>query len=393
MSTDLKAQKVVADEENEAMVHEWENSGADGEDSGDDFFRSFRARVPTWIQSWMRDSGTVRFIMDTLVWTGIPALVDDYPWAVDDFLRLTGRDRAKKIVPFLKLNTANGENQPQPEFGEKKGLKAKDVAFSIDSYGADPRQFVYSISLPNDDKATGIRDEESESTNLERIITIVHGGAWGSGFPDMYALAATPFLNAGYSQVSIIGYRTFPTANVEGQIDDVVTALELIGKGPTRNVTVISHSSGSHLLALAFLENRLESMRDIIDQFVALAGVYDIPSHYQFERSRGVERVSPMAAACGYTLGSWKRNSPLRLAKAMGVAKSQSRFPRSSLVIHGRDDTTVPYESSEAFAEACGLRSEILHQTGHGDVVLQLMFGGRTRTVVLDWIQSASGRG
>ena len=35
-----------------------------------------------------------------------------------------------------------------------------------------------------------------------------------------------------------------------------------------------------------------------VDRFVALAGVYNIELHYLFEAERGVDRISPMAAAC-----------------------------------------------------------------------------------------------
>ncbi len=339
----------------------------------DDFLRSLRQTVPKRMQHWMRDSGVIRWIMDSLVWTVIPSLIQEYPWAVDDFLRLTGFRLDKNGGSVLRswrsiLGVHKSENT--------NGLR-DDLQFEVakHSYGLDKRQHVSIVAL----------ESLSHPKTIHRTIVIVHGGAWGSGFPSMYALTAIPFLNAGYSHVALVGYRTFPTATLDGQLDDVTDALECVRSKTHHPMTVIGHSSGSHLLTMAFLQRRLESLN--IDQFVALAGVYDIPNHYRWEKKRGVERISPMSAACGGTLGQWRRASPQYLPT---TTTTQQDFPSQTLMIHGALDTTVPYTATQRFAEKIGSEWRLLDNVGHSDLIMHLMFGGATQQLLLEWIETTS---
>jgi acetyl esterase/lipase len=66
---------------------------------------------------------------------------------------------------------------------------------------------------------------EMDLKAANKLVAFVHGGAWGSGFPAMYRLVAKPFLNKGMT-VAILGYRTYPTTDVKGQVDDLEQALE-----------------------------------------------------------------------------------------------------------------------------------------------------------------------
>jgi acetyl esterase/lipase len=321
----------------------------------DDFTRSFRKNVPKSIQHFMRDSGILRFIVDSSAFLVVPSILEEYPSALADFLRLTGN---KELVPFL------------PKSFQSETSLEQDISVEKVSYGADRRQFA-SLLQP-------------QQKRNNRLVVFVHGGAWGSGFPSMYQLVATPFLNQGF-HVAIVGYRTFPTANCTGQMDDLAAALQAIQQQVPHidDVSLIGHSSGSHISALALATGRLEASR--VQRFVSLAGVFDIPDHYRFETGRGVERISPMAAACGYQLQRWKDNSPRYLIE---IGSSSWPLPLRSFFLHGALDTTVPYTSSQHFATTLGTECKILRTTGHADMVLHLMFGGETLDVVLNCVVS-----
>jgi dipeptidyl aminopeptidase/acylaminoacyl peptidase len=62
-------------------------------------------------------------------------------------------------------------------------------------------------------------------------------------------------------------------------------------------------------------------------------------------------------------------------------------------LIHGIEDDTVPFTSTGEAARllrACGTTKcdEIyLPETGHSDAILHVMFGGRARNDILDWLE------
>lgn len=362
--------------------------------SEDDFFRSLRKYTPKPIQSWMRDSGFLRSVMDSLVWFAVPSILQEYPWALEDFLCLTGRNGG--VARWLSNHSSGGGKMRLSAGGLSDKLQVRVERIP---YGADRRQYVHLITAAQRDLVgTGTGDTSANSHLQDETVVIVHGGAWGSGFPDMYSLAAIPFLNEGYGRVAIVGYRTYPSANVQGQVCDVMAAIDSLPSSTTR-ITVIGHSSGSHLLATAFLLGQLPR-RNTIDAYIGMSGVYDIPSHYRWEISRGVDRISPLAPACGMSLGGWKKVSPFLLAQRRSIIEEKDEeetrsmicqnFPASTILIHGVMDTTVPYTSTQSFAEATGLEwLPLVDQVGHGDTISGLMFGGPSQKVVLDWMRTA----
>ena len=329
------------------------------ENSEDDFFRTFRRNVPVKIQYLLRDSGFVRTTMNSLVLLGVPTLINQYPSALHDFFALIGNRYIPNILP--------------KQYQSKSQL---DVDFNVSyiPYGDDKRQF-YSLIRP-----TTLRSQHTHKKN--RLVVFVHGGAWGSGWPGMYQLTAIPFINSGYD-FAVIGYRTYPSTDVRGQIDDLNLALKSLRDAVpnTQDVTLIAHSSGAHITSLGFLNGQIP--KAYANQYISLSGLFDIPSHYLFEKSRGVERISPMAAACGLPgqrLQGWKDCSPLRISQ-----ENYERLPES-LFIHGDMDTTAPYTSSIEFSSRLKQSELRILPVGHAETVLQIMFGGVTRDVVLDWI-------
>ena len=324
----------------------------------DDFFRDFRRSVPLKLQYFLRDSGLLRAIMNSLVLLGLPTVVEQYPSALYDFFSLLGNP----YIPLLLPKQYQSESQLDVDF-----------TVSYKSYGDDRRQ-IFSLLQPISPR------------NKNRLVVFVHGGAWGSGWPSMYQLMATPFLNNGYD-FAVLGYRTYPSADYLGQISDLTKALKSVKKAApnARDLTLIGHSSGAHIASTGFLNGKIS--KNDVDYFVSLSGIFDIPSHYQFERSRGIERISPMAAACGAPgkrLQGWKQGSPARRKEHYS-----HRMPES-LLIHGAMDTIAPHTSTVDFSD--GMRQSELRilPIGHAETVLQTMFGGATRDVVVDWLDTRS---
>jgi acetyl esterase/lipase len=346
----------------------------------DDFFRQVRRVVPLRAQYLLRDWGILRLMVDSLTWTtAIPSILREKPEALPRFLLLSGIPPSI-VSQFCNIIGVNYASVGMP----------KPVSFRRIRYGGHHRQVLDLI------ETTGKQELDSK-----RIICFVHGGAWGSGLPVFYRLMAYPFLKNGIHAVAFVGYRTYPTGNVEEQQKDVISSLAKLQESGYINsqthVTLMGHSSGTHISAMALLKN--QELQKRINSFVALSGVYEIPRHYVYEKSRGVERFSPMAmaAACGNlsspgsVLSQWKKQSPTWLLENGGMLES---FPET-LILHGQNDTTVPVESPQRFyaslqrnTNSCiGLTMEVL-PLGHADVITQIMFGGITRDSVLNWLET-----
>jgi len=212
----------------------------------------------------------------------------------------------------------------------------------------------------------------------------------------MSRLCATPFLKENMS-VAMVGYRTYPTADVAGQVDDLERALQYlrVQYPHYHDATLIGHSSGAHIAALGLLNKRMVAA---VDRFIGLSGVYDIPSHYKFEAGRGVDRISPLAPACGGKLHAWKQTSPTRIIQKVSPQVLEQLPP--ILVCHGAVDTTVPYTSSIEFVETlCSsnpspqskISLQVFPDVEHSETVLQLMFGGDVQDQIVVWIRLNSG--
>lgn len=321
-------------------------------------YRFMRSSLPVWIQHGLRDSGFLRALLDSSVLAVIPSVLEQHPESLCNFLVLSSRrawaDALSSILPEKWRPT----------------IISSKVHFQRFQYGSHARQVIDYM------KPCG-RENQG-------LVLFVHGGAWGSGFPELYRLIAKPFIDRDMS-VAILGYRTYPSSDVWGQVEDLQNAIAYIQKAiRPDDISLVGHSSGSHISILTLLTTEVP-----VDRFVALSGVYDIPSHYKFESRRGIERVSPLAPACGYNLKAWKQCSPTRL-----IIKGFGNALPPMLIIHGALDTTVPFTSSMELVHNLHLyhdergkyELDILSGVGHAETVLQLMFGGTVQCRAIDWI-------
>ena len=298
--------------------------------------------------SW-RDGGTFRSISDTLVTLSAPTLALTEPRAVLNFLWLT-----QLLNKYI--------------------------------YGSHPMQQLHYYETP---------------TTTRGLVVFIHGGAWGSGKPWMYRLAALPFIKMGYA-VAILGYRTYPDANCKQQTTDIALALTTLKKQQPKwfqsnyHRILVGHSSGAHIALLLLVQELPES--PTFHAFVGLSGPYDISHHFDFEAARGVEELSPMKPVCGYTRENFALFSPALQLKNILRCKTREpqvalALPPHILLLHGIEDSTVPFTAtSEAAAilRSCGIRQcqEIyLSKVGHQETVVHLMLGGKTCDALVEWLQ------
>jgi acetyl esterase/lipase len=236
----------------------------------------------------------------------------------------------------------------------------------------------------------------------------------------MYRLVALPFLKQGMA-VAIVGYRTWPDADVHGQVDDLERAASFLAQqfpdlaetltqdeNPGHFGTcLIGHSSGAHISLLMLVDRARRKIQTgsskplQFDSFVGLSGPYDISHHFDYEASRGVEELSPMKPVCGSSREAFRENSPaLRLMQNLtniseSNASIQDSFPRM-LLVHGIEDSTVPFTATAEAARilrSCGISpcdEAYVAKIGHQDTVMEMMIGGKTRDVVIGWMQDPS---
>ena len=175
------------------------------------------------------------------------------------------------------------------------------------------------------------------------VALLVHGGVWSSGDKWTLGPAASALAAASGAAVAVPNYTLWPDGGSDsgkggpqpGGLDagaaDIAAALgwalaggvgaavagAAAGAGgtagaalppippstPPPRVTLVGHSAGAHLAALAALAwsggANPPASAAAPAAVVSLAGVFDLPAHYEYERGRGVHYLSTMARAAG----------------------------------------------------------------------------------------------
>jgi len=205
------------------------------------------------------------------------------------------------------------------------------------------------------------------------VLVFTHGGAWGSGFRQLYRLFAVQ-LDVQLRYVVVVpGYRVYPSGRVVEQVEDVQAALQWTRAhahefgGDASNITLMGHSSGAHISSMAMLQTLQKlypagsgaaaaatvppTLQPVLPTaFIGVSGVYDIGQHYDFEAARGVHEVSPMKAAAGGEVTMFPLVSATRIAAEL--SEEQRRHLPPVLLLHGLSDHTVPYAQSVRMAYA-----------------------------------------
>lgn len=330
-------------------------------DPADNVLRSLQETWPLPAVQLMRDSGIVGWLSDVSVILGLPSLFRAYPSALRRFLRLSG---------WVWTGPGGGEGRTR---------------LQTVSYGPHPKQIV------------DVLEGTAAAADPSRLVVICHGGAWGSGRPWMYRLAAEPFLASG-CRVAIWGYRTYPDGGVDEQVDDLQHTMAVLQERfPSRERAILAHSSGAHVALLASLQRYREEGAPLCDALVLLSGVYDIPCQYEWERRRGVHEISQMKPACGGGLEEWLRVSPTRHVPP----KRHGASLPPTLLLHGATDGLAPYTHSVNMTRALrragflgdGVELQVLPGAEHADTIVHCMVGGETLEAVGAWMRRHFVRG
>jgi hypothetical protein len=208
---------------------------------------------------------------------------------------------------------------------------------------------------------------EVNASTIIPILIFVHGGGWGSGQLWQYTIPLVElgkFLNA--SHVVLLGYPVYPKADMIGQKTAVAEGVRFLQDhklSPMYNyfhkvdltaspVILSGHSSGAHISALALSELILDqptNRRKRIDFYLGIAGMYNILTHYDHECDRQCQIVSPMTVAAGGKENFHTISPHLVLEQILSQSEDfRGKLPYIGLV-HGEDDTFVPFHSSIGF--------------------------------------------
>jgi hypothetical protein len=99
----------------------------------------------------------------------------------------------------------------------------------------------------------------------------------------------------------------------------------------------------------------------------SFAGVYDITSHLEHEKKRGIDKISAMGRAMGSSTKGYLSNSPIHLIENGAQLFEESDHLLDSLprilILHGQKDTIVSMEQSSTMFNTIGKAIPLPHRT------------------------------
>jgi hypothetical protein len=136
------------------------------------------------------------------------------------------------------------------------------------------------------------------------VLMFVHGGIWTLGHRRHYRALGQRLAAEGFVAV-IVGYTTWPRADIRAQVREVRSAIAHATSacadwgGDPERVFAGGQSSGAHACALALLQLPGEERHGArCAGLVGMAGPYDLVAHLSFEARRGVDKACCSAMRC-----------------------------------------------------------------------------------------------
>jgi len=211
------------------------------------------------------------------------------------------------------------------------------------------------------------------------VLIHVHGGAWVVGRKHQQAQPLIQHMASKGWIVVDINYRLGPRNKMPAMIEDVLRAIAWVKaniatyNGDSDFVALTGGSAGGHLVSLAALASDVESLKRgfeqadcAVDACVPIYGVYDflhrngiIGQKIDDLQSFLTKAVMPEPPQMNETL--WNTLSPMAHVHKDGPPM---------LILHGRQDVLVDFDSAKAFAE-------ILSQTSNTVVTFAELPGGQ----------------
>lgn len=241
------------------------------------------------------------------------------------------------------MGTERTTADPSPEPLEVLDRQAPAPARTT-AYGPDPAQ-VYDLRLP-----PGARRRVG--------VVVVHGGFWRAEYDRAHAGSqAQALADAGYP-TAVLEYRRtgMPGGGWPGTGEDIAAAVAAVRADPQLpdRFVLVGHSAGGHLVAWAASQPWAHGLAGV----VSLAGVVDL--HLAADLGLGSGAVDAF-------MGASSRQAP----EAYAAADPAALHPAVPVVlVHGRDDDTVPLGVSESYLERQRDGSD-----GHAEVRLRPVEG------------------
>ncbi|KAL3141616.1 hypothetical protein ABBQ32_004856 [Trebouxia sp. C0010 RCD-2024] len=213
-------------------------------------------------------------------------------------------------------------------------------------------------AIQNTAKTSGHHVSEqgvAESKQLP-VALFCHGGVWATGAKWHYAPMAKQVAQAGVL-TCVLQYSLYPDALAPQMVDELSQALTWTFNnisqhgGNPNQVSLVGHSAGAQMCAMALLhrakalskykqshegssksgqglaqDTQLPAHVRMPANFIGMAGVYDIETHYQYEYGRGVAELSTMKRAMGGRL-KFPTQSPALILNAACGGKAQVKLP------------------------------------------------------------------
>ena len=119
--------------------------------------------------------------------------------------------------------------------------------------------------------------------NSDKLIIIIHGGAWILGDKSQFNSHSRFFSEQGFGVVNM-NYRLAPTWEYDTQLRDITNLINFVDANKERfklnpgyKIILVGHSAGAHLSDLYGVRESYYGGSKTIDSVVSLAGPTDIP--------------------------------------------------------------------------------------------------------------------
>lgn len=154
------------------------------------------------------------------------------------------------------------------------------------------------------------------------VVVFVHGGYWTDGDRNYYQGLTGLYGNIGTTLakngigVAVISYRLHPEVSIDDEISDVVSATDWIYKnikkfgGDNKNIFLMGHSAGGHLVSLAGLDGKLKNP---ISGIITMSAIYSLNDMVKDNDEKfNQEKVYPIF---GEDPKNWQKYSPVNYYK------------------------------------------------------------------------------
>jgi acetyl esterase len=192
-------------------------------------------------------------------------------------------------------------------------------------------------------------------------VILVHGGGWRGGSKEVFITPLfKPLTEAGFTWFSI-NYRLAPTNHYPAAVDDLITAVRWVKahaaeyKVDDKRIALVGESAGGHLVAFVGSRNGRE---------LGIAAVVPYYAPCDLEAlTIGEGKTERASTALGSFLDFTRLDDQARrlLREASPITYVKKDMP-PFLLIHGTQDTTVPYNQSVQMRdrmEAAGASCEL----------------------------------